>query len=142
MLTRLNFLFSVSILVLFLFGLTGWLVIFRSVSAIAPALTPYFIAAYALATLALTALAIAKIAIRLGPVATAARFHALSMRGYSAQALLCLGHVCVFFAIRTLITPEYEMNHWWIWLLLPALYFAGATLFVSDLRRRALQPAG
>ena len=141
MLTRLNFLFSVSILILFVFGFAGRFFIIKAVSAIVPGLTPYFIAAYVLATLALTVLAVARIAIRLGPVATAARSRALAVRGYGAQILLCLAHLCVFFAIRALLIPdEHEISHWWPWLLAPALYLAGVWLFISDLRRRALKP--
>ena len=139
MLTRLNFLFSVSILVLFIFGFAGRFVIIKPISAIAPGLTPYFIAAYVLATLALTALAIAKITIKLGPVSTAARSRALTARGYTAQILLCLGHACIFFLIRVLVSPENDTGHWWPWLLAPALYSMGVVIFIRDLRRRALQ---
>lgn len=138
MLTRLNFLFSVSVLVLLAFGFAGRFVLFRSISVIAPGLTPYFIAAYVLATLMLTSLILAKLAIRLGPTASAARSRVLAMTSYSSQVLLCLAHVCVFFAIRTLVVPESGMNLWWPWLASPALYFGGIALFISDLRRRAL----
>ena len=139
MLTRLNFLFSVSVLVLLAFGFAGWFVIFKSISAIAPDLTPYFIAAYMLATLMLTALILARLVIKLGPTSSAARSRVLAMSSYGAQVLLCLAHLCVFFAIRTLLVPESGMRLWWPWLAAPALYFGGIVLFISDLRRRALQ---
>ena len=138
MLTRLNFLFSLSVLLLLAFAFAGRFVIFKSISAISTGLTPYIIAAYMLATLMLTALAVYKLAIRLGPVAAAARSHALGMRGYGAQVLFCLAHLCVFFAIRTLVLSEYETRHWWPWLTAPAVYFTGTALFISDLRRRAM----
>jgi len=139
MLTRLNFLFSVAILVLFIFGFAGRFAIIKPISAIVPGMTPYFIAAYVLATLALTALAVAKITIKLGPVSTAARSRALTVRGYTAQILFCLAHACVFFAIRALVSPEYDTGHRWPWLLAPALYSVGVVVFIGDIQRRALQ---
>lgn len=139
MLARLNFLFSVAFLALLAFGLTGRFVIFKSISAIAPGLTPYFIAAYMLAALMLSVLIVAKLVIKLGSASEAARSLSSSKSGYGAQVVLCLAHLCLFFALRTLVEPESGARLWLPWLAAPALYSAGIAVFVNDLRRRVLQ---
>jgi hypothetical protein len=139
MLMRINFLFSVSVLTLLAFAFAGRFVIFKSISAIAPGLTHYFIAAYVLAVLALTALVLARLAIKLGPTASQARTRSASISGYGAQAVFGLAHLSVFFALRTLVEPESADRFWFAWLAAPALYAGGIGLFMADLRRRALR---
>ena len=139
MLARINFLFSISLLILLLFYFAGRFVLFNAISGVAPGLAPYFIAAYILAALMLMVLAVAKIVIRLNPISAIARSQRPTVHGYSAQVLLCLAHLLLLCAMATRIPMDSEQIVWWPWLAAPALYLIGISLFVIDLRQRALR---
>ncbi len=140
MLARINFLFSISLLILLLFYLGGRYVFLHVVSGLAPGLVPYFIAAYILAALMLMVLAVAKVVIRLEAVSSVARARRLTLNGYGAQVLFCLAHLCLLSAIATRIPAGSEQIIWWPWLAMPALYLGGSSMFVIDIRQRASRP--
>jgi len=140
MLARMNFLFSISILALLLFYFAVRFVFVPVISAVAPAVVPYFIAAYVLSVLMLTVLGIAKVVMRLNAASSAARTQRVAIRGIGAQVVLCLAHVCVLYALLTLFETHYAGATWWLWLGAPALYTGGIILFVTDMQQRALRP--
>ncbi len=141
MLGRLNFLFSVSLLTLLLFYVAGRFAILKLILAIAPALAPYFIAAYTLVALMLTVLVVAKTANRLGTVSTAARGQDATGRTFAAQGVLCLAHMCTAFAIYNAFANSVNGTSWWPWLVAVLLYASGIRLVLTDMRTRAAQVA-
>jgi len=139
MLTRINFLFSISILILLLFYFAGRFVFVVVISRIAPGLVPYFISAYVLAALMLMVLAVARVVIRLDAISAAARAQRLTLRAYTSQIFFCLAHLCVLFGMVALFASNHEGTTWWPWFAGPALYVGGIAFFVGDLRERALR---
>jgi hypothetical protein len=142
MFARLNFLFAVSISTLLAFYLAGRFVIHKAIVALAPALSPYFIAAYMLAALMLTVLVLAKTVIRLDAVSSVARAGKMTSRTVVSQAVLCLAHVSTLSAVYLLFAADHDGSLWWLWLVAPVLYAAGLVLAIADLQRRALQSPG
>ena len=134
------FAFAMSTLLVFYFA--GRFVLVRIVATVAPSMVPYFIAAYTLAALMLTVLIVAKTTIRLGGYSMAARGRKVQARFFVTQAMLCLAHLCVFFAAYTLFSPDASGEIHWTWLLAPLLYAAGIYGAVIDLRQRAAQATG
>lgn len=139
MISRLNFLLAVSMLTVLLFYFAGRFVFLKALLAVAPASAPYFTAAYGLAALMLTVLVLAKTVIRLGSVSTAARTSEAGLRLLAAQAILCLGHVLVIFALYTRFVAQDGDPVSWPYFLAALLYAAGIAAAIFDMRNRALQ---
>jgi hypothetical protein len=139
MIARLNFLFAVSILTVLLFYFVGRFVILQVILASAPALAPYFSAAYALAALMLTVLVLAKTVIRLGPVSTVVRYRKAGMRSGVAQVALYLAHLCTLFAAYTMFSQQDVAAAWWPWVLAALLYAGGIAATMAEWRRLAMQ---
>ena len=137
-----NILFAFSILTLLGFYFGGRFVFVQIVEALAPAIVPYFIAAYTLAALMLTVLIVAKTTIRLEAVSMAARASPASALSVVAQVVLCLAHLCVLFAVYAQFAIGGDGAVQWPWLLAPLLYAAGIYLLIIYFQKRASQAAG
>jgi hypothetical protein len=139
MISRMNFLLAVSMLTVLTFYLVGRFVLLELLLATAPALTPYFTAAYGLAALMLTVLVLAKTVIRLAPITLAARNRKAGVHSLPAQATLCLGHVFVCFGAYTTFSAQDADSALWAYLLAALLYALGIAGAIFDWRKRALQ---
>lgn len=137
MLARLNFLLAVSASVLIAFYIVGRFALVEVVERIAPALVPYFVAAYALAALMLTVLALAKTVIRLDRLSAAARHHRVRVATVLAQLVLCVGHLCVFLGVNRFFTGVVDGN-WAFWLLALVLYVTGIVISIAVWRKHSV----
>ncbi len=138
MLARLNFLFAVSASVLIAFYVVGRFVILEAILKIAPALAPYFVAAFALSALMLTVLALAKTVIRLEATSVAARVHRAQVGTFFAQSAICLAHAFAFLGAYAFFSKANGSGNWVPWVLAAALYLTGIVISIADWRKRAL----
>lgn len=138
MLARLNFLFAVSASIVIAFYVVGRFVLLEAVLKIAPALAPYFVAAFALSALMLTVLVLAKVVIRLESTSVAARVLPAGGGTFFAQAAICLAHACALLGVYAFFTTTDDSGKWVPWVLAAALYLTGIVLAIADWRKRAV----
>lgn len=136
MLGRLNFLFAVSASIVIGFYIVGRFVLVEVVQRIAPALVPYFVAAFALSALMLTVLALAKTVIRLESTSVAARTQPVRATTFLAQSVICVAHAFAFYGVYAFFTAADSSAGWVTWVLAAALYLTGIVIAIADWRKR------
>ena len=137
MLGRLNFLFAVSASAVIAFYVVGRFVLLGVVERIAPALAPYFVAAFALSALMLIVLALAKTVIRLESTSVAARGQPSRVGTFFAQSAICLAHAFAFYGVYAFFATTDSSGSWVPWVLATALYLAGIVIAIADWQKRA-----
>jgi hypothetical protein len=119
------------------FYVVGRFVLLELIQRIAPALAPYFVAAFALSALMLTVLALAKTVIRLESTSVAARMQPVRAGTFLAQSAICVAHAFAFYGVYAFFTAADSSAGWVTWVLAAALYLTGIVISIADWKKRA-----